>query len=155
MERANTYTRVPRDWMKAVQEARLAGYDTPIEWALAEFEQAVAAKLNREPHIARPFEAGDDLARLRAMLCDEEGGETRDACMNGTLHDVAKETTDMDYVSAGTKLAYGIPWWPTFWLVHENNMQKIGRATVREDGKLVKAPDHPKIDLSSVLKGME
>jgi hypothetical protein len=153
--RSSNFTTVPRDWVKACEEARLAGYTTPMEWALAEFEKSVAGKLGREPNINREFFAGESLARLRGSLCLEEGNEVEEACDQGSLADVAKETSDMDYVSIGTKLAYGIPYWETFWLVHENNMRKIETGTVNEYGKLTKSKDHPKVDLTGVVKMAE
>lgn len=148
---SSNFTEVPRDWVDACEEARLAGYTTPMEWALAEFEKAVARKLGRGPNIGKEFVPGSDLAWLRGNLCGEEGCEAEDACKFGESRaDVVKETTDMDYVSIGTKLAFGIPYWESFWRVHENNMRKIEEGTVREDGKLIKSPYHPKVNLEDL-----
>jgi hypothetical protein len=153
--RSSNFTQVPRDWVKACEEARLAGYTTPMEWALAEFEKGTAEKQSRAPNINREFLPGDELANLRGRLCHEEGYEVWVASDEGSLANVAKETSDMDYVSIGTKVAYGIPYWETFWLVHENNMRKIETGTVNEYGKLVKSKDHPKVDLTGVVRTAE
>lgn len=67
------------------------------------------------------------------------------------LKKVAKELADLEYVTHGTSLELGLPSQSVFDATHENNMLKVKNGTRREDGKLVKAKDHPNVDVGYIL----
>ncbi len=59
---------------------------------------------------------------------------------------------DILYVVFGSFVAFGLRPWPFYKVVHESNIAKlVPGAKVREDGKLIKAPDWKPPDLATVL----
>ena len=68
---------------------------------------------------------------------------------------VLKEVCDLLYVTIGFASRYvefdNLP--EAFKRVHENNMLKISNGTLNGNGKLIKTEDHPKVDLSDLVKG--
>lgn len=94
-----------------------------------------------------------DLTNLRIKLIDEEFLELVESLEEGSTEEVLKEMCDLLYVIFGTATAYGLdkilP--EAFDRVHHNNLLKLERGTVREDGKLVKALDHPKVFLGDLI----
>lgn len=67
------------------------------------------------------------------------------------LTSLAKELSDLLYVTFGTAVTAGLDIQPFFDAVHENNMTKTG-GPVRPDGKRLKPPDYKPVNLSSVLR---
>ena len=59
---------------------------------------------------------------------------------------------DCIVISTGTLIACGLPDEPFLKEVDYNNQLKIETGTIREDGKFVKADDHPEPDLERVLQ---
>ena len=68
---------------------------------------------------------------------------------------ILKEVCDLLYVTIGFASRYvefdNLP--EAFKRVHENNMLKISNGTLNGNGKLIKTEDHPKVDLSDLVKG--
>lgn len=65
---------------------------------------------------------------------------------------VADGLADIAVVVTGTASAFGISMKPIQFLVDMNNLAKFGPGcTIREDGKIIKPPDHKPPDIYSVL----
>ena len=62
---------------------------------------------------------------------------------------VLKELCDVLYIAFGIAATYDLPIEQAFIRVHENNMLKLKYPIV--DGKVIKAKDHPKVDLSDLV----
>lgn len=118
---------------------------------LREFHNAIA-KHSPNQAIGKHFEAGDAAAELRARLINEEAHELCVALSAETEAAALKEACDLLYVVLGTAAAYNWPITEAFNRVHENNMLKIKNATFK-NGKLIKAHDHPKVDLKDLVNG--
>lgn len=99
----------------------------------------------------QPFIAGSPAAKLRANLIAEEAKELVDALHTEDIKAVTKEACDLLYVLLATVVVFGLPVWPAFWRVHENNTAKVAKGAVREDGKLCKPEDHPKVVLDDLF----
>ena len=125
----------------------------PYEKALVDFECAISKKIGRPPQLMQPFEAGNLLAELRCKLVDEEATELMVALRTEDLHQVAKESADLIYVTFGTAVAFGVPLSLVFERVHENNMAKITNG-IWDGAKLLKAKNHPKTVLTDLLPGL-
>jgi len=114
----------------------------------------------------------DDIVRLRAKLILEEAFEVvgamfsfpesqlksaiKDLCEiiddmqpNVSLANLAKELKDLEYVTLGANLAFGIPD-AMFDGVHANNLTKVG-GPVRADGKREKPTGYVKFDAARWL----
>lgn len=69
--------------------------------------------------------------------------------------DELKELADLVYVCYGYAIACGYDLDKALAKVHDNNMgrmfQKDGTIKRREDGKIIKNPDYPKVDLSDCV----
>jgi predicted HAD superfamily Cof-like phosphohydrolase len=96
---------------------------------------------------------------LRHALLKEESKEA-DAAFLDVYDDLdneefrehlTKELCDVIYVAIGAAVDLGLDLELAFQRVHENNMLKIANCTVREDGKLVKSPDHPQVELGDCI----
>lgn len=131
---------------------------TPVD-ALYEFQRAVTEKIAAvapehalKHHPNQVFIPGNSTAALRANLVQEEARELANALMLEDKAQVAKEMADLLYVTYAVAVIYDIPVYPVFHRVHSNNMLKVATGTVREDGKLKKAEDHPKVILTDLVK---
>jgi len=62
-----------------------------------------------------------------------------------------KELCDLVYVAVGTATELDMDFDTAFNRVHQNNMLKWDNPTFREDGKLIKKPDHPDVDLEDLV----
>lgn len=88
---------------------------------------------------------GEEQARLRQALIDEETGELREAVAAGDLIEVADALADIVYVAYGTALVYGIDLDAVLDAVHTSNMTKLGADGLpvrRADGKVLKGPGY-------------
>lgn len=65
---------------------------------------------------------------------------------------IADGLADCEVVNQYTANVCGIDTQPVFDAVMDNNDLKIATGTVNKDGKLVKAPGHPKPDIAAVLR---
>lgn len=90
---------------------------------------------------------------LYADLIVEEFEEWREE-RTGTVEDL-KELADLVYVIYGYANAAGYDLDEAITRVHENNMgrcvQPDGTVKRRPDGKILKNPDHPKVDLEDLI----
>jgi len=59
-----------------------------------------------------------------------------------------KELADLQYVLSGFAEAFKLPLSWAFYEVHSNNILKIKTGKINAAGKLEKAKDHPKVDLT-------
>jgi len=113
---------------------------------LTEFHNAVLEKtkdLRSAPD--QLFLGFDEVAELRYNLIAEESEELLTALTIGTRDEVRKELCDLLYVVFGTAVVFGFDVDSDFEVVHQNNLLKVQTGSVREDGKLVKDKDHPKV----------
>lgn len=122
------------------------------EHKLAEFQQALRDK-------AKEDGVEVDLANwlTRYKLIVEESGELDDAVTlrEGKAQEL-KELCDLLYVTYAAAYELGLHnvLTPAFNRVHENNMLKIAKGHFNSAGKLVKHPEHPKVDLSDLVENV-
>lgn len=125
--------------------------------ALWEFQKAFAKKAFLDPNVklqslGQAFKPGSPSAELSAKLNAEEFGELAEELgPNGTAENVLKELCDCLYVLVRIAVIYGWPLEEAFARVHENNMLKLETCTLRHDGKLIKAANHPKVYLKDLV----
>lgn len=125
-----------------------------------------------------PTEPSLEIRRLRAKLILEEALETIEAlgftiypdrgfedslplneCTlveNGdfNLVEVIDGCCDTSVVTMGALIACGVPDNPFLEAVDQNNIDKIRNGTIREDGKLIKHPDHKPPRIKEILEGL-
>jgi len=93
-------------------------------------------------------------AKLYSDLVCEEFHEWMEAGFNDPEAEL-KEMADLVYVLYGYAIARGYDLDKAFSLVHENNLSRMrqddGTIKRREDGKIIKNPSAPKVDLSSCI----
>lgn len=70
------------------------------------------------------------------------------------LEQIVDGCCDIKVVTTGTLIACGVPDKVVQDLVDDNNLDKLARGTIREDGKLIKPPDHQPPDVKGFLKGL-
>lgn len=101
--------------------------------------------------------AGYDLIALREKLVTEEYNEFIDELDNDEINEAAllKEMCDIVYVIYGMAVTFGWDMDEAFRRVHENNVgrmkQEDGTIKRRKDGKIIKNPAFPKVDLSDLV----
>ena len=92
---------------------------------------------------------------LYAALINEEFNEWAAARQHMDRANELKELTDLLYVIYGYALANGWDVDESFRRVHANNMgrcvQPDGTVNRREDGKIIKNPDYPKVNLTDLV----
>ena len=89
-------------------------------------------------------------------LIEEEFNELFEAMWNGySEEEKLKELADLVYVCYGYAIACGYDLDKALAKVHDNNMgrmfQEDGTIKRREDGKVIKNPTYPKVDLSDCV----
>jgi len=93
-----------------------------------------------------------ELGNLRHDLVEEEVDELFEA---QTTEDLLKEMADVVYVVYGMAATFGLDLDEALKRVHENNMGRMyqpdGTIKRREDGKILKNPNTPKVDLSDLV----
>ena len=125
----------------------------------------------------KPAEPSEDVRILRVRLLLEEvlefaeasGVEIRDRCsdadgiymdnlifninrfQNTDIVGVADALADINYVSYGAAIAYGLDMEPLEDSVHENNMTKFSDGYIDENGKLRKGPSYKPVDLTELV----
>lgn len=113
---------------------------------LEEFQKAAFNKTGDwRADTGQVFLKSNPTAIHRAELIKEESLELIDALLLEDLDAVRKEICDLLYVVFGTVATYNLSTNRDFLKVHENNMLKIKTGTVREDGKLIKHSQHPRV----------
>ena len=119
---------------------------------LREFHQAVTDKTGSWlSRVNQEFDAGEATAELRAKLIEEEADEAAMALREEDKAQVLKELCDLLYVALGTAVTFNLPLEQAFDLVHENNMLKIQTGKLGKNGKWEKHPQHPKVNLQTLL----
>ena len=92
---------------------------------------------------------------LYQTLIDEEFVEWYDEAQTGTNVAELKELADILYVIYGYANARGWDVEEALKRVHENNMGRMrqpdGSIKRREDGKIIKNPDYPKVTLEDLI----
>lgn len=123
-----------------------------------------------------PYIPSKEIRELRAMLIMEEAMETIEALgvvvrvhdgsllpeefitfwykaeYSPNLTDIVDGCCDIKVVTTGTLIACGVPDKYVQDLVDDNNLEKIEKGTIREDGKLIKPHDHQPPDIEGFLK---
>lgn len=119
---------------------------------MTNFEKVVefhkAFKVEGSSKLRTPSPEEEDLC---IRLIREEFKELEKAY---SLKDIAKELTDLLYVTYRMAYIYGINADAVFDLVHQSNMSKLGadgQPIYREDGKVLKGPNYFEPDLTEVL----
>ena len=92
---------------------------------------------------------------LYASLIQEEFDEWRSEYLCNTKEQQLKELADLVYVIYGYANAAGWNLTEAIMRVHENNLgrciQPDGSIKRRSDGKVIKNPDHPKVNLTDLV----
>jgi predicted HAD superfamily Cof-like phosphohydrolase len=92
---------------------------------------------------------------LYAGLIAEEADEWRSEYLRDTREEQLKELADLVYVIYGFANAKGWDLNEAVQRVHENNLgrciQPDGSVQRRADGKILKNPDYPKVDLTDLV----
>lgn len=96
-----------------------------------------------------------DLLELRSSLVLEEFEELSEAAQTTDYPHVLKEMADLVYVLYGMAVAYGWDLDEAVRRVHRNNMGRMyqpdGTIRRRDDGKILKNKDYPKVDLKDLV----
>jgi predicted HAD superfamily Cof-like phosphohydrolase len=102
--------------------------------------------------------AGQKPDALRSLsMVEEEYQEWRDEVLAGFTDAEAelKELSDLHYVIFDYAQAKGWDLMESTWRLHKNNMGRMfhddGTIKRREDGKIIKNPGYPKVDLSDLV----
>ena len=88
---------------------------------------------------------------------DEENKEYLDACVEGSLVEIADALGDQLYILCGTILRHGMQHIieDVFDEIQASNMSKLGengKPVLREDGKILKGPGYFRPDLNKFIK---
>lgn len=98
-------------------------------------------------------EADLKLCNLRWDLIEEEYTELMEEADN--LENLLKEMSDLVYVIYGTAVTFGWDLDEAVRRVHKNNMERMyqddGTIKRREDGKIIKNPNTPKVNLEDLV----
>ena len=103
---------------------------------------------------SKPSFSTDKINKLRIDLIKEELDELKEAMDNNDLLEVADALTDILYVTYGAGHAFGINLDKCFDEVQNSNMSKLGEngePIYNESGKVMKAPDYFKPDLTKFV----
>lgn len=120
---------------------------------LKEFQSTLFRRSGDYCHdINQKFLPNNPTANHRLYLHWEETCEVEQELRGGIASALTKELCDALYVFFGTSVIYNLPIEEAFRRVHANNMTKIQTGIFGPTGKLLKAPDHPKVDLSDLFK---
>jgi NTP pyrophosphatase (non-canonical NTP hydrolase) len=124
-----------------------------IELRMLEWQQGLYEKTKVEHH--KPGQnlktCPAETIELRKNLIREEVQELLDALDERDPKHALKEICDSLVVIIGTVVTFDLPMAAGLQRVHLNNMEKLETGTVREDGKLVKHPNHPKVDFEDLF----
>lgn len=126
----------------------MAKWSVPNLWSISDMveEYRVTANQEKNPHRS-------------AVLIDEEFNEWTMASLDSetrfTEHEL-KELADLIYVAYGYANALGWDLDEAVWRVHKNNMDRMyqddGTIQYREDGKVIKNPNTPKVNLKDLVE---
>lgn len=143
-----------------------------IQQNVREFHEKAGQLINDKPTIVDSKTA---ILRVRLLLEEvlefaeasgveiltKEGDNLDTEAMNGELTfshtgkadliEIADALGDINYVSAGAAICYGIDMEPIDEEIHKNNMLKFENCTKDESGKVIKNKNHKKVDLKPIL----
>lgn len=92
------------------------------------------------------------LSQFRLDLVEEEFEEVR---LSDTKENLLKELADLVYVTYGLAVTFGLDLDEALVRVHQNNMGRMyqpdGTIKRRDDGKILKNKDYPKVDLGDLV----
>lgn len=134
-------------------------------------------RLSEQPMLTKPGVPSDDLVRFRWKIHIEEVWEGLSACfafydkrtaevtrglmdrliaqssVRVDLVELADAIGDIDYISEGTRLTFGIDGGPVAAEIHRSNLAKVENGILRNGiGKIVKPPGWTPPDILGVLK---
>ena len=137
-------------------------HDTPV----VEFHETFGAPVVWSPKVLE-----EGRRRLRCSLLLEEvlefihasgftivgqlGAHKFEATHESDMVEVADGLADIQYVTHGAALEWGIPLEKVFREVHRSNMSKVGpdgKAIFREDGKILKGPNFAPPMIAEILE---
>jgi len=121
--------------------------------AVKEFHLAFGLGMEENP-VANLGEAKN---KLRFNLMKEENEEYLEAANSNDLAEVADALGDMLYILCGTIIEHGMEHKieEIFDEIQASNMSKLGandKPIYREDGKVLKGPNHFKPDINKILE---
>lgn len=97
----------------------------------------------------------EDNLKFRLDLIMEELDELLTSLHEGDKENALKELSDLMYVVAGFAVTYGWNLDEAFYRVHKNNMGRMyqpdGSIKTREDGKVLKNKNYPKVNLKDLF----
>lgn len=118
---------------------------TPLQM-VTEYHRAASLPLNEE------WKFDSDLESMRSNLVYEEFDEFANELGKDKI---LKELADLVYVTYGYAATFGWDLDEAVRRVHENNMgrmfQEDGTIKYREDGKVIKNPDYPQVNLGDLV----
>lgn len=121
-----------------------------LEQMVRQFNNTYGVKESSIPRLPTPEEAD----RIYNMVW-EELQETNDELDARDLVKLAKELTDILYVTAQQMAVLGLPIDALLREVQRSNMSKLdrdGKPIYREDGKVLKGPDYSPANIIKVLR---
>ncbi len=129
-----------------LQELRVA---SGLVWAWTRVNKCTEA--SEKVYERFPDPTDDDFEYRKTLVVDPVTSQEGHACVD--LKEVADQLCDLLYVVNGAGVAFGLYLPELFQAVHSNNMLKLEKGTIDQvSGKLIKPPDHPKVDLHPLLQ---
>lgn len=97
----------------------------------------------------------NDIRNIKSLIECENELNYRTGTYPFDMVEVADGCADVSVITYGTLVSCGITDKGLLELVDENNLSKFGEGhSIREDGKLVKPPNHQPPDIAKYLKGL-
>lgn len=125
-----------------------------LEQLVRQFNDTYNVETSDKPRLPTKEEALR-IMRLIKEEADETDTELATIYTGGTeLHKLAKELTDILYVTAQQMVTIGLPVDALLREVQRSNMSKLGedgKPIFREDGKVLKGPNYSPADIQKVL----
>lgn len=126
-----------------------------IEQLVRQFNETYKLELPEKPRVPSKDECIliNDLIREEVNETEDELAAIHDC--KGELHKLAKELTDILYVTAQRMVTLGLPVDALLREVQRSNMSKLdvdGKPIFRHDGKVLKGPNYSPADIPKVLK---
>ena len=121
--------------------------------AVKEFNEAFKIKYSKN----QKADLDESTIELRYRLMQEENDEYLEAARKKDLVEIADALGDKLYILCGTILAHGLQdkIVEVFDEIQRSNMSKLsadGTPVIREDGKILKAPNYFKPNIKSILE---
>lgn len=125
-----------------------------LEQLVRQFNETYNVETSDKPRLPTK----EEILRIMRLIqeeVDETEDELADVFNGGTeLHKLAKELTDILYVTAQQMVTIGLPVDALLREVQRSNMSKLGedgKPIFREDGKVLKGPNYSPADIQKVL----